>query len=143
MGNLARTVDAYVAMWNERDAARRAELMKTAWSEDGRYIDPQFRAVGHTELERMVATAQTQFREHHLRLTSGLDTHHNEVRFAWEAVAKDGAPALTGIDFGSLGADGRLRRVVGFFGELPAREQENLTRSRSDPKPPIYHKDLL
>jgi hypothetical protein len=122
MTNLARTVDAYIAMWNETDGARRADLIETAWSSDGLYVDPQFQAVGHAELGRMVATAQEQFRGHEVRRVSGLDAHHGEVRFAWEVVASDGARALAGIDTASLGADGRLQRVVGFFGDLPDRD---------------------
>jgi hypothetical protein len=118
MRNLARTVDAYIAMWNERDAARRADVIETAWRPDGLYVDPQFEAVGHAALSRMVATAQEQLRDHELRLASGLDTHHGEVRFAWEVVAPDGSRALAGLDLASLGADGRLQRVVGFFGDL-------------------------
>jgi SnoaL-like domain len=119
MQNLTKTVEAYVAMWNETDTARRAELVRTAWRPDGCYTDPQFTAVGHAALERMIATAQQQFHDHHLRLASGLDIHHDEARFSWEVIAADGAPALTGIDFGSFAADGRLTRVVGFFGDLP------------------------
>jgi hypothetical protein len=120
MQNVSRTVDAYVAMWNEPDAARRAELIATVWSAEGRYIDPQFDSLGHGALAGMVATAQRQFPGHELRLASGLDAHHDEVRFAWEVIAPDGSPSLTGIDVGSFVADGRLSRVVGFFGELPA-----------------------
>jgi SnoaL-like domain len=119
MGTISRTVDAYLAMWNERDGARRAQLIETAWREGGRYVDPQFDALGYAELGRMVAAAQGQFPDHSLRLTSGLDTHHEEVRFTWEVVAPDGSQALHGIDFGSFGSDGRLARVVGFFGNLP------------------------
>jgi hypothetical protein len=118
MTTLARTVGTYIAMWNETDSARRADLIETAWHPDGLYVDPQFEAVGHAALSRMVATAQEQFRDHELRLASGLDTHHGEVRFAWEVVAPDGSCALAGVDLASLAADGRLQRVVGFFGDL-------------------------
>jgi hypothetical protein len=65
--DIGRTLAHYVAMWNETDTARRAELVRTAWRPDGRYTDPQFTAVGHAALERMIATAQEQFHDHHLR----------------------------------------------------------------------------
>jgi hypothetical protein len=122
MSLVTKTIHAYLAMWNERDGTRRARLVEEAWSTDGQYLDPQFDAVGHAAMSCMVATAQERFPDHSLRLTSGLDRHHNEVRFGWEVVATNGSPALTGVDFGSLGADGRLTRVVGFFGDLPAVE---------------------
>jgi hypothetical protein len=35
-------------------------------------------------------------------------------------VSPDGTVIVAGIDVGALTADGRLRRVTGFFGEAPA-----------------------
>jgi hypothetical protein len=34
-------------------------------------------------------------------------------------VTPDGTVALAGIDVGEVGEDGRLRRITGFFGDLP------------------------
>jgi hypothetical protein len=53
-------------------------------------------------------------------LTSGIDQHHNQIRFGWAYVDKDGKRAIAGIDVGELGEDGRLRRIVGFWGGVPA-----------------------
>ena len=39
-------------------------------------------------------------------------------------VGPDGTVAVSGIDVGELADDGRLRRITGFFGELPARDDE-------------------
>ncbi len=36
-----------------------------------------------------------------------------------ELAAPDGAIVVAGIDVGALAPDGRLRRITGFFGELP------------------------
>lgn len=56
------------------------------------------------------------------RARRGVDTHHGHLRFAWELVGPDGQVAVAGVDVGELAEDGRLRRIVGFFGDLPARE---------------------
>jgi hypothetical protein len=50
---------------------------------------------------------------------SGVDTHHDQVRFGWELAAPNGSVVVSGIDVGGLAPDGRLRRITGFFGELP------------------------
>jgi hypothetical protein len=50
---------------------------------------------------------------------SGIDAHHDYLRFLRELVAPDGTVALAGLDVGELAADGRLRRITGFFGALP------------------------
>lgn len=113
------TVDAYFAMWNEEDAARRAELIATAWADDGRYVDPMLEAEGHAALSQMVAGVHQQFPGQRFRRLSGVDEHHGRVRFAWQLGGDDGTVTVAGIDVGELGADGRLRSITGFFGDLP------------------------
>jgi hypothetical protein len=120
MSEIAKTVDTYLAMWNETDPARRAEHIERAWAQDGRYLDPLIEAEGHTALSDMVAGVQARFPNHRFRRVSGVDTHHGELRFAWELAAADGSVVVAGIDVGALAADGRLRRITGFFGEMPA-----------------------
>jgi hypothetical protein len=45
-------------------------------------------------------------------------THHEKFRFTWRMVLADGKVFLEGIDFGELNSDGKLHRIVGFFGPL-------------------------
>jgi len=116
------TVDTYLAMWNEEDPARRAKLVGAAWSPSGRYVDPLLEAEGHEALSGMVAAVHGQFPGHRFSRTSGVDVHHDELRFAWQLGAPDGSVTVAGIDVGHLDADGRLTRITGFFGDLPADE---------------------
>jgi hypothetical protein len=51
---------------------------------------------------------------------SGIDIHHNVVRFLWRLVQADGSAGDTSIDFGEIGPDGRLVKIIGFFGPAPA-----------------------
>jgi hypothetical protein len=53
---------------------------------------------------------------------SGVDTHHDHFRFAWDLVGPDGAVAVGGIDVGEVADDGRLQRITGFYGPLPDKE---------------------
>ena len=119
MSDVVRTVDTYLAMWNETDAARRAEHIERAWAAGGQYVDPQLEAEGHEGLSEMVDTVQTRFPGYRFRRTSGVDAHHDRVRFAWELTAPDQTVAVAGIDVGVVGGDGRLRSITGFFGEPP------------------------
>ena len=120
MSEVTSTVDTYLAMWNETDAARRAEHIARAWTADGHYVDPMLEAAGHAALGEMVAAVQARFPGHRFSRTSGVDVHHDQVRFAWELRGPDGAVAAAGIDVGGLASDGRLSRITGFFGEVPA-----------------------
>jgi hypothetical protein len=39
-------------------------------------------------------------------------------RFAWKFVGGDGQTVMEGIDIGTLGPDGKLQKIVGFFGPI-------------------------
>lgn len=113
------TVDTYIAMWNESDPGKRAALIERAWTSDGRYLDPQLKADGAAAIGGMVAAVHERFPGHRFRRVSGVDQHHDQIRFGWELFAPDGSVTVGGIDIGELTADGRLRRIIGFFGPLP------------------------
>ncbi len=120
--DLTSTIDTYLAAWTEPDAGRRAAMIGRVWADDARLIDPPHAASGHDEISAMFAGLQAQFPGFTFRRASGVDSHHDQVRFAWELVGPDGVPALSGLDVGELAPDGRLRRITGFFGELPAAD---------------------
>jgi hypothetical protein len=119
---LTAVVDTYIDMWNEEDAGRRAELIRTAWADGARYRDPLLEADGHAGLSEMVATVHGHYPGHRFRRTTGIDAHQDVARFGWELVAPDGAVFTAGIDVATLAVDGRLLTVLGFFGDPPARE---------------------
>jgi hypothetical protein len=112
--------DTYLSMWNEPDADRRAELIRTAWADGGRYVDPLQEATGHGELSAMVDAIQAQFPGQRFTRTTAVDAHHDQLRFGWQLAAPDGTVTVAGSDVGTLAADGRLASITGFFGDLPA-----------------------
>ena len=119
MNDVDSTVETYLAMWNETDPALRARYIEQAWEQSGRYIDPVLEADGHSALSTMVASVHERFPGQRFRRTSGIDAHHDTVRFAWELAAADGEVTVAGVDIGVLGPDRRLRSMTGFFDELP------------------------
>jgi hypothetical protein len=42
------------------------------------------------------------------------------VRFLWRLVRADGSHGDISIDFGEAGPDGRLVKIIGFFGAPPS-----------------------
>jgi hypothetical protein len=119
VSDVTTIVDTYFAMWNETDPAARSTYIEQAWASDARYMDPLLEADGHDGLSQMVDGVHAQFPGHRFRRLSGVDVHHDRVRFAWDLVAPDGAVTVAGIDVGELADDGRLRSITGFFGEPP------------------------
>ena len=122
MTDITNTIETYLAAWSEPDADRRADLIASVWAEDGRLVDPPLAGEGHDGISELAQVLQQHYAGHRFRRTSAIDAHHDRARFAWELVGPDGAVALTGLDVAEIGEDGRLRRVTGFFGDLPALE---------------------
>jgi hypothetical protein len=70
----------------------------------------------------MIATAQEQFPGYRLNLASGVEAHHDYVRFSWAAGGTAEAPLyIKGTDFVMVAGDGRMKSVVGFTDAAPAR----------------------
>jgi hypothetical protein len=112
--------EAYGAAWNEPDETTRRALLEKAWADDGVYIDPQSHVEGREALVQHIAAFHQSFAGASIVPTSGVDEHHGMVRFAWAMRVFDGSTIMEGVDFGELAPDGRLRRIVGFFGPPPA-----------------------
>lgn len=120
MSDVTTTVDTYLSMWNETDPARRADRIRAAWIETGHYVDPLMEGKGYDGLSALVDGVQAQFPGATFRRTTGVDEHHALVRFGWELVGGDGSVVTTGLDIGVIAPDGRLDRIAGFLGDLPA-----------------------
>jgi len=117
--DVTATVDTYLAAWSEPDAVRRAELVEQVWTPDGRLVDPPLEGIGHAGIADLGVALQTHYPGHTFRRTSGVDAHHDQLRFTWELVGPDDAVALTGLDVGEVAPNGRLHRIAGFFGDVP------------------------
>jgi hypothetical protein len=121
MSNVNESVVRYLAAWNEPDAARRRDLVSKAWIEDGTYVDGARDGRGHDEITAMIGKAQDHFPGYRLHIASGIETHHDYVRFSWAAGGSAEAPLyIRGTDFAAIASDGRLRSVVGFVDAAPA-----------------------
>lgn len=115
------TIATYIAAWNEPDAPKRMALLDKAWADDGVYIDPLADVKGRDGLSATIAGFHTQQPGASIAIASGIDQHHNQVRFAWDFIGADGASQIKGIDVGELAADGRLARIIGFWADPPAK----------------------
>jgi hypothetical protein len=121
MGNVNEIVVRYLSAWNEQDATRRRDLVAKTWSEDGTYVDGARQGAGHGGIDAMIAKAQETHLGYRLALASGIETHHQYVRFSWVAGGTAEAPLyIKGTDIGIIADDGRLKSVIGFVDAAPA-----------------------
>jgi hypothetical protein len=117
---LEELIATYDRAWSEPEERERRRLLELSWADDGELVDPgegPFR--GRDAVLARIAGFSERFPGARVEVTSGLDEHHGFVRYAWTIVAADGRALLEGMDFAEVDEDGRLRRVVMFFGPLP------------------------
>ena len=119
MANVDETVRAYGAAWLEVDEAERRRLLQSAWSEDGVYQDPTAHVVGREALIRHIADFHKRLPGTTIIFASGVDHHHGKLHFLWKMIGPDGQVTVEGRDFGEFDVDGRICRIVGFFGQPP------------------------
>ncbi|MEM8904132.1 MAG: nuclear transport factor 2 family protein [Actinomycetota bacterium] len=119
MTDLPPALRTYLRMWNERDLDRARELLREAVTDDIVFADPQDFHEGREAMERNVERFNRAFPGAVLTLASGVDGQHDRYRYAWN-IHVDGELLIEGFDVSTLAADGRIERVDGFFGPLPA-----------------------
>lgn len=114
-----KVLESYFAAWNETDGARREALLAQCWAKDGVYSDPTVEVKGAAALSAMIGKVQQRYPGARLERVSGLDQHHDVLRFGWRMVLADGKALPEGVDFVHI-VDGRIARIAGFFGTLKA-----------------------
>lgn len=122
MSDIQRLIDDHLAAYADPDRQRRSDAVQRLWAEDAQLIDPPLAARGHAQIVEQTDQLLSQFPGHRFRRSSGIDLHHGTARYGWQLLAPSGQVVLEGIDIAQLGDDGRLARVTGFFGPLPALE---------------------
>jgi len=117
-------IDAYVAAWNEADEGARRAFLERAWSDDGVYSDPGAKVEGRDALLKHTGNFQNNpdMKGFSLERVSGVDVHHNVLRFDWALKSPDDKVVMAGVDYGVLADDGRLDSITGFFGPIPDKK---------------------
>ena len=124
MSNVNEAVVRYLEAWSERDAKRRRDLVAQTFTEDGTYIDRVREGRGHDGIDAMIAKAQGQFPGYSLHLASGIEAHHDYVRFSWVA---GGSPIK-----GPSHYPQKTTHLVGSVSRLPAPRRINRGRRRAN-----------
>ena len=120
MSDINTTIASYIAAWNETDADRRRAVIARAWTESGSYLDSHRDCAGHDAIGGMIAAVQQMFPGYRFRLSSGIEKHHDRVRFSWQAGGAADAPLFfAGTDFATIAPDGRFLSVTGFTDAMP------------------------
>jgi SnoaL-like domain len=120
MSDFQHTAEAYIAVWNETDAAARRALIAELFTEGVRYTDPLGDVQGHDGVDAFIAGAQAQFAGLVFSLAGDADGHHDTARFTWHLGAPGSdEPLAIGFDVVDVEA-GRITHVHGFLDKVPS-----------------------
>src|ERR671915_1676 len=111
MSDAQTIADRYIELWNERDAARRAEILAASWSADARYTDPLASVRGAAEISALIGGVQQRFPDFSFALIGKVDGFGDNVRFSWGLGPKGAADApIKGTDFAAV-RNGKIESV--------------------------------
>jgi hypothetical protein len=109
-----------LAAWNEYDPGRLRALVEAALTEDVAFTDPNYQITGIDAFIDQVHEFRSKAGKVKLVPTSGIDLHHDRARYSWAVLFPDGT-RFEGFDAVALDlAQGKIKRIDGFFGPLPA-----------------------
>ena len=110
---------SYDRAWNVADADERRRLLETALTDDCELIEPRGHFSGRDAIFDRLNGFAGRFPGARVDVTTAVDEHNGFARYGWRIVTADGGTLLDGTDVVERASDGRLRRVVMFFGPLP------------------------
>jgi hypothetical protein len=119
MAEYPESLDHMLAAWNERNLDRIRGHLEKALAANVLFCDPRSLVSGLDEFESMVREFRASIPDAVCARTTGFDTHHNRYRYEW-SVSSGGQVVVPGFDVAFVNAEGKVERIEGFFGPLPA-----------------------
>jgi hypothetical protein len=108
----------YIAVWNEADAERRAELIEAGWTANAHYVDPMAQASGREQIGALVGAVHQRYPGFRFNLFGKAEAHGDNLRFSWTLGPSGAEDLIQGTDFVRLDA-GKLQSVTGFLDKVP------------------------
>ena len=108
-------LDAFV----EHDSARRLELLERGLTSNAEIWGPKRIFTGYAEISEKIEGFHKSWPNCRLVLASGIVCFNNAGHFAKAIVGSDGSVLASGHSVVELAQDGRIRRVLAFWGPQP------------------------
>lgn len=115
-------IEAFVAAWHATDEAELRQLLERCWADDGALILPSGERVGRAAVAAEISRITQQWPRRSVVQISSVAEHHGWLRYRWIITSPDGSIVGQGLHVGERVPDGRLRRVVAFYGPAPAMD---------------------
>lgn len=120
MSAIPTCITTMLDVWNTRDPAALRSKAEAALTSDAEFVDPHYDIRGVEAFIEMVQAFHAKYADARVERTSGVDLHHDRARYSWAIVGRGGR-RFEGFDAVALDlAQGKVRRIDGFFGPLAA-----------------------
>ena len=119
------SLEHYFAAWAAETEEERRHHLEAGWAKDGTYTDPTADVHGREALVQHIGAfaSNPQAKNFSIEQASGIDVHHKVLRFAWEMRNAEGKVITPGMDYGEFNDEGKITKIVGFFGPFPKAEE--------------------
>lgn len=122
-------MESYDRAWNVPDEGQRRRLLEAALTDDCELVEPRGRYAGRDAVLQRISGFADRFPGARVEITTAVDEHNGFARYGWRIVDPEGTLLLDGIDVVERADDGRLRKVIMFFGALQAAAGEERGRT--------------
>ena len=112
----AAAADRWFAAWNEGDDAQRRESLVACAAPDVAFCDEYGVLAGREDVGAQIAATRIYMPGLILRRSGEPALSHGHALVRWEAVDAAGVQRGSGANVFTFGPDGKIQRVVGFWG---------------------------
>jgi uncharacterized protein YndB with AHSA1/START domain len=118
-------VDAWFRVWSSDDATTRHAMLASIASDDVRFRDRFGATEGLAELAAHISNAQRFMPGFRVERRGDVRHTQGSALFDWVTLSGDGHPAGGGSNVFTLGPDGRIEAVIGFWSAIPGSGAAN------------------
>jgi hypothetical protein len=119
--NYEPALETYLAVWNERDAAKRLELLQSIVAPEVQLFDPLSHLHGAEMIAGFIGKIQQKIAFARLTYTTKIQKHDhgNWVRYGWGIwLVGQENPVSEGMDVVEFDDSGKVLQIVSFMGKL-------------------------
>ncbi|MCS3794731.1 VOC family protein [Niastella sp. OAS944] len=91
-------VEQHIALWNEHDAQKRAEIAEKIYAPDIEMVDRHFTAIGAEKIDSFIRDLQQKNPAARFTHQKAIDAHTNLGRLFWQFGTADKPDMVTGMD---------------------------------------------
>jgi len=117
MSNYPQSLEKMMSIWNTSDADKIRSISEEIFTDDMHFVDPNYNIVGVDAFVDMVHAVHKKIPGAVYSHVGDCDSHNNLYRYHWE-IHLNGKLIMPGFDVAELNDDGKIVKVIGFFGEL-------------------------